>query len=248
MKKSWKYLLALPLALAACKEESLLEDNPPPPGDNVAMTFVPFYGDDGLDFDSVYRNQAGQRFYIDSVTLLVSDFQFFTTTGDTIGRETKDMQIFRTGEDEKLIGQLTPGGYSGKFMLTFGMDSSNMVSGLETVISRYPSLWRRQLFGWNWLEIKGRLFDPADPSDTIGKIPIAYRLGGFEMGDSAESETRTFSVNFSRPIKLITTADLKPLLHNLNLSVFREVNSNPTDNLDIQVAKAMRDSLRINIF
>lgn len=247
MKKLLSALAAVLIFFSACKEDSLVTENPAPPADNLRLTLLPFYGSAPVNFDSIYTNQLGIQFYIDSVGLLVSDVIFHRTDSDEKVDTAKNWVHLNHRWPNGRSGSIPAGGYQGEFEVRYGGDST-YADYLQEITALNPSLIRNDGLGVNFFTIKARVFDPALPPTDSVFIPVQYTLGTYLLADTAISEVRYFSVDFEQEVPIFLLADLKPILHYVNMAILREVNSDLFDNQDWTVSELMRDSLSIGIF
>jgi len=250
MSMNHKYLFfgILILAFSACKEVSLIEDNPAPPGDNLEWNFVPYYGERAFNFDSAYANNAGANFMLDTVELFISDISFYDFNQEAIIDTASNYFMLSNYKPQQIEGNLPAGGYYGYFQTIAGSDSAAAVDDLAEILSVDPKWVRRDGFGVNYLKIKGRIFDPALPLTDSVFIPVEYTLGSYLLSDTARSENRSFSIDNLQKVRVFLLADLKPLLDKLPMALVTEVESDPTNTQDFTIAKAMADSLSIGIF
>lgn len=246
-----KQLLLIGLALglfSACKEDSLLEDNPAPSGDNIEWNFVIYYGDEPAKFDSVYVNATGVHFMLDTVSLLVGDIGFYDRNLESeidTGRNFFLLSNFKTTATE---GRMPAGGYYGSFHMVAGTDSIGGVNNLQEIVSLDPSLVREDDYGMDFFRIKGRIFDPTLPMEDSVYIPISYTIGSYLLTDTSYSDVRSFSIDNLQQMRIFLLADLKPILHSMPMNLVQEVESDPSNTQDFTIARLMADSLSIGIF
>jgi len=248
MKKQILFL-ALVLSVAyACKEDSLIEDNPAPSGDNIEWNFVPFYGDRAVNYDSVYVNGQGVHFMLDTISMLVGDIGFKDLNQELEFDTANNYFMLSNLNPVATAGNLEAGGYFGSFHLVAGTDSANAVDDLQQILAIDPDWVREDQYGVDFFKIKGRMFDPSLPMSDSVLVPIEYTLGSYLLTDTTLSETRSFSIDNLQRVKIFLLPDLKPLLNNLPMGLVPEVVSDPTNNQDFTIATAMADSLSIGIF
>ena len=246
-----QFLLALccgTLFLSSCQEKDLLVNNPPPATDNLFWSFVPFYGDEGLNYDSIYTNQLGIDFIIDSISIFISDVSFYDENLSQTLDTTPNFIHLTRGNNQQLNGSLPAGGYYGKYQVIIGSDSSNTARFEQSVGSIAPELVREDGYGFDFFNIKGRIFDPLQPlSDSI-MIPVEYTIGTYLLTDTIFTDRRSFSIDNNQQVTIVLLGDLKPILNNLNFNLIQEITSDPTEAQDFLAAKLLRDSLSIGIF
>jgi len=236
------------LLLNSCKEKDLTVQNPPPPTDNLSWSFVPYYGGEGLDYDSVYTNDLGIDFMIDSVSLLISDISFYDENEKEFFDTVPNFILLNRRENEKLNGYLPAGGYYGQYRIILGADSAKSRKYLQQVNNVAPKFARRDGFGINFFNMKGRIFDPAEPKEDSIYIPINYTIGSYELTDTINTDRRSFSIDNSQKITIVLLGDLKPMFSSFNFNLMQEVISDPTDIQDFSAAQQLKDSLSIGIF
>ncbi len=241
-------LLGLSLILfAACKEDNLVVVEDIPPTDNIDVTLLTYYGEEPIKYDSIYTNSQGVQFYIDSVGLLVDNI-IFNPADSEESIDTAKNWIHLDNTWPRGKGGLIPaGGYYGQFEVRYGGDSI-LVDDIQELNKLDPTLVRRDGLGVNFFTIKGRIFDPSKPPTDSVFLPVQYTLGTFFLADTAVSETRYFSVDNSQNIAIFLLANVKPILHHVNLAAVQEVKSDFFDNQDWTIAEIMRDSLQIGVF
>lgn len=233
--------------LSSCQEKDLLVDNPPPPTDNLFWSFVPYYGEEGLDYDSIYQNELGISFMIDSVSLLITDVNFYDQNlKQTIDTAPNFIYLTR-GNSEKLNGLLPAGGYYGSYNIFLGADSLNALKHRQEVQKIAPAMVREDIFGLDFFKIKGRIFDPSKLPDTV-LIPVEYTLGTYLLADTMNTDLRSFSIDNNQQITIVLLTDLKPVLNKLNFNLIQDIYSDPTDLQDFTLAQQLKDSLAIGIF
>lgn len=247
MKKLFPLLALTFFFFTACEEDSLVVQEEIPPSDNIEMTLLPYYGEAPVKYDSIYTNSLGIQFYIDSIGLLVDNVVFHPADSDEKIDTAKNWLHMDNTWPRALGGKIPAGGYYGQFEIRYGGDST-IIDDLQPVLDIDSKLVRNDGLGVNFFTIKGRIFDPSlPPTDSIF-LPVEYTLGTYFLADTAVSETRYFSVDNSQNIAVFLLADVKPILHYVNLAVLQEVKSDFFDNQDWTVAELMRDSLVIGVF
>jgi hypothetical protein len=248
--KKFSILVFSLLFLAACQEQDLTNENPAPPEENVKIAFRAFYGGSGIKSDSVYTNALGLRFQIDSAKAFFTDLQFVDiNTGDSIEKNQKNFYYFEQDELDVPLARMEAGGYYGRFLGVFGLDSASYFEAMQEN-QDFPeeTLRNNAAEGLDFLNIWGRLYDPNDPTDSIGSIPLTYQFGTYMLTDTAYSGVRAFSVDNRQAVTLIIIADLKPMFDRFNMFTTQEFFSDPTDRQDFEVAQSLLDSMSIAIF
>lgn len=247
MKKLFTLLALSLIFLSSCEEDSLVVQNDIPPTDNIDVTLLPYYGESPVKYDSIYTNSQGIQFYIDSIGLLIDNVVFHPADSDEKVDTAKNWMHLDNTWPRGLGGLIPAGGYYGQFEISYGGDSV-LADDLQKVLDINSNLVRNDGLGVNFFTIKGRIFDPSlPPTDSIF-LPVQYTLGTHFLADTAVSETRYFSVDNSKNIAVFLLADVKPILHYVNLAVLQEVNSDFFDVQDWTIAEIMRDSLQIGVF
>ncbi len=236
------------LIFSSCQESNLLEDNPPPPTDNLSWSFVPYYGEEGLKYDSMYTNDLGIDFTIDSVSIFISDISFYDENAEQYFDTVPNFIFLNRRQTEDLNGFLPAGGYYGQYSIILGADSAHSVKFLPEVSKIAPSFVRKDNYGLNLFKLKGRIFDPSKPKEDSIFLPINYTIGSYELVDTMYTDRRSFSIDNSQEITIVLLADLKPMLRAFNLNLIQEVKSDPTDLQDFNAAQQLMDSLNIGIF
>lgn len=248
MKKALLIFGVLFSSLTACKEDSLVEDNPNPPAENIELNLLLYYGEEPLKMDSIYTNSTGAQFSLDTVSMLVGDISFYDRNLNETVDTARNYVLLSSYMPTALTGQLPAMGYYGNFSLILGADSTRYAKDLNSVLEIDPSYVRKDLRGFNFFNIKGRYLDPASPPDEQKLLPLEYTLGTYRLTDTAYSDVRGFSVDNLQQIKIFLLCDLKPMLDDVPIYDVPEINSDPTDSQDFTRARAMADSLNIGIF
>lgn len=243
------FLLLIP-ALFACEEKDLTSENPAPSKDNINIQTSFIYDTLGLQLDSIYTNKVGLEFFFTEVSLVFSNFSF-SEQGDTVINLPEPFFISMENK-ESFIGRIPPGGYSGKYSLQLGLDSAEGL-GFNAAMANDEALRKSSVFradgaGIDQVIIKGKLFDPTNPLDSVGSIPFEYRLGTPLTIQNKQSDTHNFSVSSSSKIPFIIQVNLWPVFKNLNIYADPLVESNPDNLFDISLAQQLADSLQISLF
>lgn len=248
MKKHFLFIGLILAVFSSCKEESLIEENPAPSGDNVEWNLVTYYGDRPVDFDSVYINATGVHFMLDTISLLVGDIGFYDRNLEMELDTGRNFFMLSNLNPTKRSGRLPAAGYYGSFHMVAGTDSAGAVDNLQEILAIDPSLVREDDYGVDYFRIKGRIFDPTLPIEDSVMIPISYTIGSYLLTDTTVSETRSFSIDNLQQVRIFLLADLKPMLNTLPMGLVQEVESDPTNTQDFTIAQLMADSLSIGIF
>lgn len=243
MKKLLFLSALLTFGLSSCQEDSLISDNPPPPGDNIKISFVPFYGEEAAQMDSLYTNKAGNSFMIDTVSLLISDLQFYDINLDQTLDTARNIVMISTDKPEALVARLNGGGYYGRYTMISGVDASRVEEELQTIINQYPRFVRDDAYFHNFFQLRASVMEP---DSTFS--PIRYDIGGIDLADTTVSEVRSFSIDNNQQITLVVLVNLKPILDNVDLRLVDEIKSDPTNQLDFGAAQLLLDSLKFEIF
>lgn len=245
-------LLVLPLAFA-CEEKDLTPDNPAPDPENLFIGTSFVYGEEGINPDSMLTNDLGYNFFIEEVKLVLSDFYLVDQAeGDTIVNDSTAFSVSLEDPRQDMV-VLGPGGYSVKYGLRLGLDSLH--GALISPATVPPGsdltdndLYRKDGFGIDHVIIRGRLLDPFDPLDSIGKIPLEYRLGTYLTSRMIKSDQRNFSIERTSKVKIVLYVDLKPMLHQFELLNRPKVSTDLSNQVDLLFAKQMSDSLKVALF
>lgn len=250
MRKILPFLLLL--FLFACKEKDLTTDNPGPPQENTLLATSFIYGDQGtIHPDSLLTNNLGYSFYITEVQVVLTDF-FLREDQDTI--ITKDEPfIVSLKETDQYLVVLPPGGYSGYYGIRIGLDS---VESVNIKPSKLPEgnelknsdVFRNDGFGIDHLIIKGRLLDPLDPLDSVGKIPLEYRVGTYATSRVKGSLMKNFSISRNSSLKFVLQLDFEPIFNDFDLLNTPKITSDISNPADFLMAIDMADSLGVGLF
>jgi len=243
-------VIAMQLAIS-CKEKDLTVNNVVPPTENVSLGASMLYGDVVLQKDSLYTNAQGNQFFIESIRLLVANFQFVEGT-DTITTP-GNYHIYSLGKRENLIYQLEPRGYAGKYGISTGLDSmSTEYANANNLNQEAPlnelDIMRNDIYGYNYLVISGRAIDPSDPEDSTGTQPFNYQIGTYMLAKDFESLPINFAVNKDKTANLVMLVDFKPVLDVVDIINTPFVVSDTTNLVDFTLAKAMANELEIGLF
>ncbi len=248
MKKALLIIGLLYFSLSSCEEDSLVDNNPNPPVDNIELNFLTYYGGEPIKFDSLYTNNVGSKFIFDTVSMLVSDISFYDYNLEQTIDTARNYLKLSNYRSSGLTGILPAQGYYGNFQLVLGADSAQTVKDLPLLLQTDPEWIRGDAFGINFFKIKGRIFDPTTPPQDSIMIPIQYTLGSYMLADTSTSDVRGFSIDNLQQMKIFLLADLEPVLGNIPMEVVDRIKSDPTNTQDFSIAQAMADSLNIGIF
>jgi len=248
MRQSLLALFCGLILMSSCQEKDLLQNNPPPATDNLFWSFIPYYGGEGLKYDSVYTNDLGIEFIIDSVSLLITDVSFYDENLQQTIDTAPNFIYLNRAKNEQLNGYLPANGYYGQYRVILGSDSANAVKYDQQISGIAPSFTRQDAYGLNFFKIKGRIFDPTKLKIDSIYLPIEYTIGTYLLTDTMYTDRRSFSINNSQQITIVLLGDLKPMLNFFPLNLVREVVCDPTDLQDFTLAQQLRDSLSIGIF
>lgn len=246
---------------SACNEDTLVENNPAPPVDNLKLRFIPLYNGEPISSDSMQTNDFNNRFYIDSLRFMVSDY-FFTEpeTNDTINDEELNLAGFATQEvkPDQRFGRIPPGDYSGYHHLVIGMDSltvdslliqgNPLTEGDPDNILNNNKFKRKDKYGFDHLQIYGRLLD--DFSADTAVVPLEFRLGTYLLTDTIRANNITnFGVDNKKTVLLILQIEIEPMLNSFDLAKpNNKVESDPSKIVDMELARTMMDTLKADIF
>lgn len=257
MFKARFFLLLAILILAACKEESLVDENPPTGQNNITVNFNAFYGDTIIRLDStIYQTRFGDRFFIDSLTLMLSNLAYTeVNSDDTIDKEPNYVVFRQSNKNAKGIMRLPAGGYNGKFFGISGIDMFELITDTVDGVPAFSDIdgidgvKRQDGFGYYQFQVFGRYFDNTNPMDTVGSKKFSYQIGGFGIDpDTINSNVRAFSVDNRQNLRLNLILNIKPSLANININQRPKIETRFGDFQDIEAAKLFRDSLDYGIF
>lgn len=248
MKKALLIFGIIYLSLSACKEDSLLDDNPAPAADNIELNFLPYYGDEPLKTDSIYINTIGSQFIIDTVSMLISDIRFKDLNLEADIDTAKNYVLLSSHRPSAVSGLLPAMGYYGNFQLILGTDSITAVRDQEEVLALAPELVRTDSYGFDFFKIKGRILDFTTIIGDTVYDPIEYTIGTYMLSDTSNSDVRGFSIDNLQQMRIFLLADIKPMLNLVPMNLIDQIISDPSDVQDFTLAEAMADSLTIGIF
>lgn len=254
-------MIALVAIAPACEEDSLTENNPAPSSDNLFLRFVALYDGQPISSDSLKFNSFGNRFFVDSVRFMISDYFFSQTqTGDTIDDKVLNLTSFSTAQirEDVGIGRISPGNYSGHHHLVVGMDSittdsllikgNSLTEGDPTNLIDDSRFRREDQFGFNHLQIYGRLLNFQSP-DTAA-VPLEFNIGTYFLADTIKANNPiNFGVDNQRRVLVILQIEIEPMLNSFDLAKPNNiVKSKPSEIVDMELARTMMDTLRADIF
>lgn len=259
------FLLALMLSLllssTACKEDTLVENNPAPTVDNLQLRFIPLYNGEAIAGDSMQVNSFGNRFYVDSVRIMISDY-FFTKpeTNDTVNDDVLNFAGFPklNGEFDQLIGRIPPGDYSGYHHLVLGLDSmavdslltqgNPLTEGDPANILNDNRFRRDDQYGFDHLQIYGRLLNDFSADTSI--LPLEFKLGTYLLADTIKANNLiNFGLDNQRKAILVLQLEIEPMLNSFDLAKPNNIiKSKPSEIVDMERARTMMDTLRADIF
>ena len=247
--RKFLFLLLVP-AIFACEEKDLTQDNPPNEKKNINIQTSFILDTSGIRVDSIYTNNVGLEFFFTEVKVTFSNY-VFTEQRDTIVHFPEPFMV-SLERPERLIGELPIGGYSGTYGLQLGMDSTQSFgftsSSAQDEVLKESTAFRDDNYGIDHVIIKGRVFDPTDPLDSVGKIPFEYRIGTYLLNQNRNSAIQNFSVSSSSQIPFILQVDLWPMFAERDIVQVPMVASDPDNLFDMAEAQTLADSLRINLF
>jgi hypothetical protein len=252
-----KKLLVLVLftgLLVSCKEKDLSEKNPPLSKNNVQLVSTYLFLGNGINRDSLYTNNVGNQFYIESVKLLVGNV--FIVDGGIDTTAADESFLYSIDATDLDVLKLPAGGYSAYCGVQIGLDSMQTAQALVSAkdedspfndldIKRSPGT---PGFGYNHLIIKGRVIDSSNPDDSTGTIPLLFQVGTYELLKTATGENYHFAVNTSRKAKFILSVDIGPALMDRDLEGRPLIVTDPTDAADYNAAVEVLDNTIIQIF
>ncbi len=245
------FLIAVLLFFTSCEEKDKTGSNPAPTENNAVMRLSLLYDGSKIPPDSVITNNLGHRFFIDHVILVFSDFNLLEGA-DTLVTGS-DPFVLSSDMTDNAIVRIPTDGYSARYSLRIGLDSSasadiatnGIPSGSE--LKEVPVL-RSTGDGIDHAIIEGRLFDPSDPTDTVGSIPLSYRLGTTELNRIYTSLQKNFSVQGDRKVSIVVQVDLGPALEDLDMVNRPMVVTDPQNLVDYNLATQMVNNIVIELF
>ncbi len=249
MKKIFGLLLLS--ALFSC-EKDLTEENPAPSEKNILLATSFIYGEQGsINPDSVFTNDLGYGFFITDIQLVVTKF-FFVQKGDTIITR-EDPFIVDMKQTDELLVVMPPGGYSGYYGVTLGLDSAASADINPGSLDKDSELQnsdvlRKDNLGIDHVVIKGRLINPLDPLDSTGTLPFEYRLGTEATQKTKTSLMHNFSLMRHSQVKFVMLVDLEPVFNSFDILLFPKITTDPSVPVDFATATDMADSLKIGLF
>lgn len=252
MKKLAFLFLTVFAISIACKEEDLRDENPAPSPKNVDWTILPYYGDSVVRYDTLeYVNNIGERFFIDSISFLISDVSFIPQGGvdDTVDTGL-NLTAFDKGNMNHLIAEFPAGGYSGFIVSTIGIDSSTLSKTYSASTEELDAIskFKRVDNSYNHLHISGRYLDALDPLDSIADEKFTINIGSVFLADTIFSSIRTFSVNEDRDIIILMACDIKSALEKVVFYEREEIQSDITNQQDFDAAERFAKDLSYTIF
>ncbi|WP_417602629.1 hypothetical protein [Owenweeksia hongkongensis] len=244
------FLLLIVPAFFACKEKDLTTENPAKNKDNVNIETSILYDTSTVHLDTIYTNNLGLEFYFTEMSFAFSDYTF-AEKGDTILHRPEPFLITAKNQ-ERLISRFVTGGYSGQYGLRLGLDSAQGVGYTKAMAQddelKNSSVFRLDADGIDHIVIKGKLFDPLDPLDSIGKIPFDIRIGTTAYSRSKISDVNNFSVSGTAVIPFIVQINLWPVFNDMQLYDRPVIKTDPTNQFDMDAALEVADSLQVNLF
>lgn len=252
MKKLVFLSAILTLFISSCKEKDLTEDNPDLPEENVHVGVSFLYDEKGLSPDSIITNNLGNRFYVTEVKFLMSNFFIFSES-DSIKAPDDVFKTFSLTNTSELIMLLPDGGYSGFYGFTVGLDSIYNYTIIPTDTDedsglRDEDIIRNDGFGYNSIVIKGRVFDPADPNDSIGKIPFEYQVGSELLSKNVRSNLTNFAVTSTTQVNFILNVDIEPIFSDFDITKRPTASTQVGNTVDIAIVTQIRDDIQISLF
>lgn len=224
------------LLFTSCEEQSLVPDDQRNPDNrNIEAWIYTYWGTEGFSTDSVY-DLSDAQISIESVRLVMSDYNFSLSTGDTVDADTSYTVAKLPGLKHK-IGLLPGGSYTGEHQITVGYDSSSYFMPYDEA----PEILmadgiRRGNQGFNHLVIKGKYRLPEDTVNLEPHLDFEYRLGGQDFNVQFE-RPMSFSVTANNPVAIFFNFDIQMLFQGgLSPAIIEEIKSDPNDNTDYLAA------------
>ncbi len=216
---------------------------------NVQLSALMLYEDKPISTDNLYVNAQGNRFFIEKLQLLVSDF-YLTHRTDTF-TEKGNYYLYALNNTQYFIMEVEPGRYSGNYGLSVGLDSvATVYAQLNNLSDRSPlneaNIMRNDSYGYNFLVINGRAIDPSDPQDTIGNIPFSYQIGTYML--ARDFSTRiNFTLSTDGKAVLAMIAKFKPVLDEVDIVGTPLIVSDVTNSADFSLAQSMAEKLQFEL-
>ncbi len=224
------------LLLASCQEQGLVPDDQRDMDNrNVEAWIYSYWGEELLSKDSVY-DLADAQIKITNLTLVMSDYNFSLSTGDTVNADTSYAVAGLPSLKHKL-GLLPGGTYTGEHQITVGYDSA----AYSMPYSQAPSELlvngiSRGGEGFNHLVIRGKYRLPDDTVNLEPFMDFEYRLGGQDFNIQFE-KPMSFSVTANNPVVIFFNFDVRTLFQGgLSPALIEYIYSDPNDNIDYLAA------------
>lgn len=242
MKKLGRFVLfalAGTALLTSCTENSLVpEDQRNRDNRNVQAWVQSYWGPDIFSYDSVYAVTGGE-IEIESVLMVISDYNFSLSTADTVDIDTTYSVMDMTKQKHK-IGFLPSGTYTGEHQIKVGYEEEVFYFLPH---SQAPSVLlqegiQRNIVGYNHLVVKGKYRLDNDTINLKPILPFEYRLGGPEFNIQFE-KSMSFSVTANNPINIFLNLDVSKLFAGLSPVDIQQINSDPNNNDDYLAAQVL---------
>lgn len=241
--KLFKSLILLPLIvlfLGGCEKSILTDDPGGVDNRNVKIRVFHYWNNYLLNNDSIYSHN-GARFYIDEINILLADF-IFDNSGDSIfSEDSYTLTNYRSKEFK--IGYLKQGSVSGRLYIKAGLSlDDNMTKPKDWEaghILANESLYNSKANSYNFITIKGRIFDPTKPEQTEPSIPMSYVVATQGLVTQL-STAKSFSVPVGKSVVIDAIFDVKGLLENIFPVNTPVIKSDPADQGDYDNAVMLR--------
>lgn len=244
-------VLLVMFLLSSCEEKDKTGDNPAPPSENFIAKLSLLYDDMGFHADSAITNNLGQSFYIEDVTLVFSNL--FLREGQDTAAFSAEPFVLATGKTNKGVITLPPGGYSVRYSLRLGLDSTGSadiaINGIPAGSDlREAGVLRPDGNGIDHIIINGRVIDPTNPLDTTGNIDMSYRIGTTDLSRVYTSLLTNFSVQGDGKISLVVRVDLGPALQDFDVVSRPVIVTDPQNLVDLNLATQIANNIKVELF
>ncbi|MFZ7115624.1 MAG: MbnP family protein [Bacteroidota bacterium] len=208
------------LLFTSCKKDKS-EEPTPSTEQNLTMHLHSNVGTHAANFDSIFTNNAGQRYTIDDYRMYISNIVLIKSDGSELPVSGK---VFLTNpeSDEYDLGMVPVGNYKGfKFLL--GLDSAINHSDPSTYPSSSPLSVQTPSIHWSWSsgyifwKVEGKVDTTVAQSGPID-VDFLYHIGMDQFSRTIDFSTEAFSVVSGQDQLIHLNFDLNAALSNVDMT------------------------------
>jgi len=224
-------------------EKSILSDDPGSvDGRNITLRLLTYWNNYFLNKDSIYTvNNA--RLKIDDINILISDF-YYSNNNDTLPPQ-DGFASTNSSESSYKIGLITESSIAGSVNFSVGLNpivnltDPSMYAAGEVLANE--SLWRGTNKGYNFITIKGRIFDPSKPNEVEPSIPLNWVVATNALLIN-KGKPKNFSIGVGKQVLIDANLRVDLLFDGMYPLANPIIKCDPADAIDFQLATAIHDN------